>query len=251
MHWSEKDEQRLRAEIPVYINCFEQLTYVRDTVDWFHDNGFGNVTVVDHNSTYPPLVDYLHSERFQQRAKVRFLGKNIGPRRAVKRCVQIAGIDEPIIFTDPDLELPSPAAGDFLTRMIHYARRYDVSKIGLALDIFDEERVNLQMDIGKGHTVGSYYKRFFRYPVEKNVYKTGIDTTFFMYVPRPAPVKADILSSQPRIPAIRLSGPGFLAGHRPWMFESGFPAEEERFYRDRTTVASTLFGRADDTQDTA
>ncbi len=33
-------EANLRANLPVFINSFEQLTYLRGTVDWFADNGF-------------------------------------------------------------------------------------------------------------------------------------------------------------------------------------------------------------------
>jgi hypothetical protein len=242
--WLGQTEGDLRRQIPVYINSFDQLTYLRDTVDWFVAHGFPNITVMDQGSTYAPLLDYLQSKAFPATAQVLHF-RNIGPRRAVRRAAMLTGLDRPFIFTDPDLELPAPPAEDFLTRLLTLGRRYNVVKVGLALDIHSR-RVNADLPFGnpeQGFTIRSYYRRFFRHPLERNVYHVGVDTTFFVYVPRPNPVAEDILSSQPRIPAVRVAGDGFLAQHRPWLFDNGMPAEEEAHYRTKTSIASTFFGR--------
>ncbi len=243
--WTCWDEARLRAEVPVFINSFEQPTYVRDSVAWFHRHGFGNITIFDQGSVSDELRGYFGSAEFARCARLWDFRKNIGPRRAVRRCVALNGIEQPMIFTDPDLELPEPPCAEFMIKMVTLARRYDVVKIGPALDIFDAERIDLDMDIGNGFTVARYYRRFFQNEVEPDTYLNGIDTTFFLYVPRAQPRSEDILSSQPRIPAIRLAGKGFLAGHRPWMFDTGMGEAETAFYRSRTSTVSTLFGRSE------
>jgi hypothetical protein len=237
-------ELERRAGIPVFVNSFEQLTYLRDSVDWFHRNGFRNVTVLEQGSVYAPLLDYFASADFQGKARLRALRSNIGPRRAVRRAASYAGMGHPFIFTDPDLDLPEPVDANFLTRLFELGRRHGVVKAGLALDIADGGRNNLAMKIGKGHTVGSYYARFYENRLEDGVWGCGVDTTFFLHLPDPQKPDFGILSSQPRIPAIRVGGPGFTAGHRPWYFDNGMPEDEEAHYRTRTTIASTLFGRA-------
>lgn len=240
--WEGVTEAGLRKDIPVFVNSFEQHSYLRDSLDWFRTHGFTNLTVLDQGSTYPPLRDMYATRRF--RRTVRLLSfRNIGPRRAVRRAAAMTGFDRAFIFTDPDLDLPAPPAPDMLQRMLHLGRRYNVVKVGLALDIHDRTRVNRNMPMGPRFTVKTYNRRFYRNPLEPDVYGVGVDTTFFLYVPRPDPKPEDILSSQPRIPAVRVGGAGFVAGHRPWMFDNGMTAEEEAHYRNRTSVASTLFGR--------
>ena len=238
------EEMRLRETTPVFVNSFEQLTYLRDTVDWFHGNGFRHITVLEQGSLFAPLTAYFASPDFGSRAGLRPLGKNIGPRRAVRKSSAIAGAGNPFIFTDPDLELPTPIAPDFLTRMFLLGRRYQVAKIGLALDISDVEKINLGARVGARHTIRSYYRRFFRNKLERNVWGTNTDTTFFLHVPHAHLPDFGILSSQPRISGVRVGGPGFVAGHRPWYFDNGMTAEEEAHYRGRTSIASTYFGRA-------
>lgn len=242
--WLGQSETDLRRAIPVFINSFEQLTYLRDTVDWFLKNGFSNITVMDQSSTYPPLLAYFASPEFRDHVRLlRF--KNIGPRRAVRRAAAMTGFDKPFIFTDPDLELPAAPDPNFLTRLLRLGRLYNVVKVGLALDIYSD-RVNAKQPIGR-FTVFSYYRRFFRNPLETNVYQVGVDTTFFVYVPKNDPKQEHILSSQPRIPALRVAGDGFLAQHRPWLHNNGMPPNEEDFYRSKASIASTFFGR--DSQD--
>lgn len=239
--WLGQSEFELRRQTPVFINSFEQLTYLRDSVDWFLANGFTNITVMDQGSKYPALLDYLRSPAFPSTGRVLHF-RNIGPRRAVRRAAAMTGFDRPFIFTDPDLELPSPPRPDFLSRLLFLGRRYNVAKVGLALNI-NGDRVNSSLPVGR-FTVRTYYRRFFRNPLEKDVYGVGVDTTFFVYVPKPEANAGDILRSQPRIPAIRVAGPGFIAQHRPWLHDNGMPAEEEAHYRARTSIASTFFGRA-------
>lgn len=238
--WLAQSEADLRRQIPVFVNSYEQLTYLRDSIDWFLAHGFANITVMDQGSSYPPLLAYFAQPDFRDRIRLlRF--RNIGPRRAVRRAAAMTGYDKPFLFTDPDLELPQDPDPYFVTRLLQLGRRHDVVKVGLALDIHSD-RVNGDLPLGR-YTIRSYFKRFFRNRVERNVFRVGVDTTFFAYVPRPEPRREDILSSQPRIPALRIAGPGFLAQHRPWLFQNGMPPEEEHYYRNRTSIASTFFGR--------
>lgn len=250
MDWAEASEAQWRAHVPVFINSFNQLTYLRDCVDWFGLHGFRNVTVIEQGSSYPPMRDYLTSEAFRSRATLLKLRRNIGPRKAVRRAALRTGIDAPFIFTDPDLGLPAPPAADFVTRMFAMGRKYDVTKVGLALDVFDADRVDQHRPLGPGKTIHSVYKRFFDDPLEDGVWRANTDTTFFLYVPRPEPRVRDILSSQPRIPGIRLGGAGFVADHRPWLFDPGMPEAEERFYAETTSAVSTFYGRGENRAET-
>lgn len=236
-------EMALRATLPVFVNSFEQLTYLRDTVCWFARNGFADITVIEQGSTYEPLQDWLASCEFSKIARLWRLGKNVGPRRAVRKASARVGAGKPFVFTDPDLDLPEPAAPDFLTRLFALGQAYGVAKVGLALDLSDAEKINLSHPIGHGETVGSYFRNFYDTPLEPQVWRANTDTTLFLHVPQPNLPDFGILQSQPRIPGVRIGGAGFVAGHRPWYFDNGMPSQEELHYRSRTTMASTFFGR--------
>lgn len=237
------EEAALRTATPVFVNAFEQLTYVRDTVAWLARAGFASVTVLDQGSTHPAHLAWYDSADFRGQARLVRLKANLGPRRAVKKAAQMAGMGSPFIFTDPDLDLPRPVPGDFLTRMFRLGLAHGVTKVGLALDVFDAGRVRLDLPLGRGQTVASYNRRFYRHALEESVWAAGVDTTFFLHVPDPGKPGFGILSSQPRIPAVRVGGAGWLAGHRPWHHETGLPAEELAYYRARCSPASTLYGR--------
>ena len=238
-----QQELALRESISVFVNSFEQLTYLRDTIDWFHGNGFRNLTVLEQGSIYPPLRAYLTSAEFQSKARLQELRKNVGPRRAVRKSAVMAGMGKPFIFTDPDLDLPAPIAADFLTRLFDLGRRYAVPKVGLALDVSENGKNNPQAKVGRNQTIGSLSTSGDRDELEPNVCKARIDTTFFLHVPQPELENFGILRTQHRIPAVRVGGAGFAAGHRPWYFANGMEADEETHYRARATIASTTFGR--------
>lgn len=201
------------------------------------------MTVLEQGSNFAPLSDCFASPGFRAKARLQPLGANIGPRRAVKRAAHAAGAGQAFIFTYPDLDLPNPIAPDFLTRLFALGARYRVAKVGLALDISDAQKIDQKPKFGASNTIRSYYRRFFTNKLEAHVFSTNVDATFFLHVPQPHLPDFGILTSQPRIPAIRVSGPGFLTGHRPWCFENGLSEAEESHYRARATVASTHFGR--------
>ncbi len=239
----EQQELALRESVAVFVNSFEQLTYLRDTINWFHGNGFRNLTVLEQGSIYPPLRAYLASPEFLSKARLRELRKNVGPRRAVRKSAVLAGMGKPFIFTDPDLDLPAPIATDFLTRLFDLGRRYAVPKVGLALDVSENGKNDPQAKVGRNQTIGSLSGSQNGDELEPSVCRARIDTTFFLHVPQPELENFGILKTQHRISAVRVGGAGFAAGHRPWYFANGMEADEEKHYRARATIASTTFGR--------
>lgn len=234
------DEAALRARLPVFVNSYNQLTYLRDTVDWFARHGFGDVTVLDNASRYPPLLDYFTSADFTAKARVIHLGGNLGPRGALARAVADPATDAGFIFTDPDLTLPEPPDPAMIATMLGIGRRHGVWKVGLALDI-DPDRNKLDMVTYRTRTVAQVERKYWKHAVEDGVFKATTDTTFFLGVPQPGGGRfADLGTRQARIPSLRVGRPGFVALHRPWLKHDSVPAEETAFYYDTTQRYSTL-----------
>lgn len=233
----------MRQALPVFVNSFNQPTYVRDTVFWLHTQGFRNITVLDNASDSPGLLSYFASKKFRRRARLRVLPGNLGPRKAIVALQDMIGPSAPFIFTDPDLALPEPPAADFLTRMFELGRKHERVKVGLALDISDTgdfrdirlKRANRTVPITQ------WERRYWRNEVEERVFAASVDTTFFLHVPAEGETVplAKYGRFQPRVPALRIAAEGFLAKHRPWYTDDGQTEEERRFYRSRASAVAT------------
>ncbi|MCJ8336514.1 MAG: hypothetical protein MJH10_20165, partial [Epibacterium sp.] len=224
-------EPEIRARIDVFVNSYNQLTYLRDTINWFAKHGFRNVTVLDNQSTLPEVLTYFKSAGFASKARLYALGDNLGPRRALAHAAQNPSTDAGFIFTDPDLTLPDPPAPDLLTQMYRAGKKHRMPKVGLALSI-DPNLVDLDRVTYNKRTVREVEKRHWKDAVEDGVYRASTDTTFFLYVPQPdGPARFnDMGLRQAKIPAIRFGREGFVALHRPWLFSDTVEDHEMQQY---------------------
>lgn len=233
-----ENERGLRAAIPVFVNSFEQLTYLRDTIDWFHRHGFANVTILEQGSTYAPLMAWLDSPERKARARLHRLASNVGPRAALDTMPDVR--DRMIhIFSDPDLALPEPPHPAFLTRLLEHGRRHHAHKTGLALDISEPEAFVEQHLFRKdGPTVAEWEARFWRKPLGGGVYRANVDTTFHVANPSAPPTLKNrwrnLFRKTHRLQCIRVAGDGFTARHRPWYREDGQTDEERQNYVARS-----------------
>jgi FkbM family methyltransferase len=228
------DEAGLRRRIPVFINSYNQLTYLRDTVDWFARHGFANVTVHDNRSDYPPLLAYFGTPEFTAKARLVRLAGNIGPRRSLAVAAEDPSTAGGFIFTDPDLRLPEPPAPDLLTMMFAAGPRHGVIKIGLALSL-DPQIIDLDRVTYHTRTVRQVERKYWTQAVEPDVFKATTDTTFFLYVPQDGDPRRfnDHGLRQARIPSLRIGREGFIAVHRPWLLEDDLAPEERAAYMGR------------------
>lgn len=237
---SDLSETGLRRATPVFVNSYNQLTYLRDTVDWFARHGFSNVTVIDNKSSYPALLEYFESDDFRAKARVRHLGENLGPRQSLVRAAQDPATDAGFIFTDPDLTLPEPPAPDMLKVMFDVGRRHKFIKVGLALSL-DPEIVDLERVTYNTRTVAQVERKYWKRAVEDGVFRATTDTTFFLYVPQEGETRRfnDFGPRQAKIPSVRIGRDGFVAVHRPWLFKDTIDEAEKRYYFDETDAHST------------
>lgn len=237
-------EAALRQSVPVFVNSFNQFTYLRDTVNWLHDQGFGNISVLDNASKYEPLLAYFETDDFKSRATLVPLGDNIGPRRSLMMAQKSIEPNAPFIFTDPDFLLPSPPDPLFLMKMFEWGRRFEKVKVGLALDISeDQDFKDIRLSAAfNNRTIREWERKFWRNALEEDVYAAAVDTTFFLHVPAVDPAikaLAEYGKRQARIPALRIAGPGFIAKHRPWYTDDGQSEEERMFYVNQVSSLAT------------
>lgn len=203
------------ADFPVIINARDRLSCLQELVEWLHLAGHERITILDNDSTYPPMVEWLHSHHG---CEVNFLGENIGH----KALWSVGVPDEFFVLTDPDVIPDRWCPLDL------------VEYLGEVLDAFPDHRKagpGLIVDDIPDHyahkaQVIEWEKQFWGDTIEgprkKLVRDAWLDTTFALWRPG---AEYDIKDS------IRTDAP-YLARHISWYMNSENPTEEERYYAE-------------------
>jgi hypothetical protein len=223
-----------RASIPVFINSFNQFTYLRDLVNILLSNQFRNLWILDNKSTHPSLLEFyrIATEKYKGVVNVLYYKENYGPHyfhasdfyKSVWNC--------PHFYTDPDLSFES-IHPDFVQSLINTSIRYKIAKVGVALTIPSEgDMVDVKRAMPEtGNipvSVRDWEKQFWVKKIEPNIYDASVDTTFHYFNPL-------FFDKRTFYRGIRIAGVGFEAKHRPWFKSALCPIEERNFYKASAT----------------
>lgn len=201
--------------VPVFINCRDRVTPLRELVAWCEQAGLEEIVFIDNDSAYEPLLEYY---RETPHTVVR-LDHNYGSRALWAA----PGLFERtrggwFVYTDPDV-IPDPAAPlDALDRFRELLERYALpAKAGFGLRTDDIPLHYKHRDEAIACEAGCW-----DWPLEGNAYFFPIDTTFALYRP----------GREFSRDAIR-TGPPYVARHDSWYLDFDDLPEEVRFYRAR------------------
>lgn len=224
----------LRGTIPVIINSFNQLTYLKGMITKLRANGFESIVIVDHASTYPPLLNYLINLRAERQITVIALPENKGPHWFFEHGI-FKFMPSPIIFSDPDIDIPDKIDDLFCLKLLQATEKYQRPKAGCALDISQPEKFKpIQHEsFGKMYRICEWERKYWCNKLEDNIYDADIDTTFHMF-------NKQYFNGKNFFSAVRISGDGFLARHLPWYASEIPPKSECEFYRQTTKFSTWL-----------
>lgn len=230
--WARLTAPKLKfdADLPIFIVTRDRVTALARLVTWLEDEGMTNVVILDNESTYPPLVEYLASTPHT----VVHLGRNVG-HTAPWDAGMVDGLPEgqPFIVTDPDV-VPDEQAHGAVKRMVWLLNRHpSYAKVGMGLHIDD-----LPDHYDMKATVVEFESQYWTRPLPGGAYHAYVDTTFALY----RPGTAYVLS-----PAMRTGAP-YLARHDPWYPDSADLPAEFVYYREHASGSRT-WGAADDDTD--
>jgi SAM-dependent methyltransferase len=208
--------------VPIVINSFDRVTYLRRLVDALRVRGYENLYVIDNHSTYEPLLQYYRDGGL----RVFYLDANVGYLALWVTPVGSEFVDDYYVYTDPDIEPAAECPADFI-EVFHQGleRHRRVDKVGFGLKIDD-----LPDSYALKGRVIEHEKQF--QPNRRGpgrYYRAAIDTTFALY--RPRAVGGSWLRS------LRTTEP-YVAKHLPWYEDSANPTAEELHYL-QTIGAST------------
>lgn len=212
------------ADIPVVINSFNRLTTLRLLTDSLEQRGITNIVIIDNQSTYGPLLEWL--ERCPYR--VIHLGDNLG-FRAIWRSPLTRKLRKGwFIYTDSDVMLSPDCPSDVVARL-YKAMTVDhpmALKAGLSIRIDD-----LPAHYAHREQVIASEKRFWQQR-DGSMYRAPIDTTFALYRPGSG------LNRSRAAESWRLAPPYSLL-HLPWYADSSSPSDEEQYYLSHCRHATT------------
>ena len=225
-------------EIPIFIICWNQYTYVKSMVDQLQKYDINmKIYIIDNKSTYQPLIDYLKTVDGKNGVKVLYQPENYG-HKVYERAEIIKMGGDKYIVTDPDLTLNPKMPKNFLEIMAELSDKYKTNKIGLALDLKNDIDLTKGLDSPTGQTFVENEEQYWKNKQDDpkyELYRAPIDTTFAL-INSKYRVLGDMHNS------IRMAG-DFTAVHRPWTIsnKTNVPTEEMEYYlNDKGNISTTL-----------
>lgn len=210
-------------EIPVIINNYNRLEWVKELINWLEKAGMKNLFILDNASTFPPLLAYYETTKHT----VIRLNANIGYKAIWDTKVHLWFKDLPYIYTDPDVMPLATCPLDVVDYFKKILMESDeITKVGFGLKIDDIPDFYPQKD-----QVLEWESKHWNNPIAENLYKADIDTTFALYKPN--------CKGQQWGRTLRTGGV-YQLQHLPWYQNPNHLSEEEQNYR-RLAVTSTWY----------
>jgi FkbM family methyltransferase len=167
-------------DIPILIICYNNYRYVKNTLDQIqriNKDYYKNIQIVNNNSTCKDTINFLKNVD----VKVINNDSNTGPWILPWCNIHIYNsLPVKYIVTDPDLEFNKNIPTNFIEILSELSDKYEVSKIGFALDISDFNEM-YQMNYTDNKTLYDWEKQYWIRSIidyKYELYYATIDTTF-------------------------------------------------------------------------
>jgi hypothetical protein len=213
--------------VPVIINNFNRLEYLKQMISWFELAGMKNIYIIDNLSTYQPLLEFYKKTKYT----VFKLDKNVGHMALWQTHIFMLFKNRPYIYTDPDIvpveECPLNAVAYFWELLQQYP---DFGRAGFGLKIDD-----LPNHYPLKQKVMDWESQYWNQDkqIQPGVYDATIDTTFALY-------RANAWGDAGYMKSLRTSGK-YLARHLPWYIDPANLDEEEIFFLEHSGSVSSWY----------
>ena len=215
---------------PAFIIVRDRYTWLMELLGWLEKFGVEEVYLMDNDSQYPPLLEYLASTKHTVLHNTANGGHIVGWHSGwLKRFA--AG--RRFILSDPDIvpvqDCPLDAL-ELMNDLLDYDPRFRKAGFSLKLDDIPDH-------YGRKQEVLNHEGQFWNPAnlIDRGAYNSPIDTTFALH----QPWGADNHSIDP---AWR-TAPPYEARHMAWYVDTNNLTEEEQFYRSRASAGITTWSR--------
>lgn len=201
--------------IPIIINNFNQLTYLKKLIESLEKRGYKNIYIIDNASSYPPLLEYYDECKYT----VFRLKENIGFKALWSTDIFDRFKHSYYVYTDPDVVPIDDCPADFIEYFYGILQKFKkTQKVGFSLKIDD-----LPDCFREKEKVVNWEQNFWKKEIDVNLYDAPIDTTFALYRPY-AKGSANFVELNIR------TGYPYQARHLPWYTDTANPTEEQKYY---------------------
>lgn len=201
----------MSALLPIFVNCRDRVTDLRELVAWLERAGHERIILIDNDSTWEPLLEYLATSPHE----VLRMGENCGSKALWNRELVP---DEPFVYTDPDVVPVEDCPTDAVLHLSDILERAPAHcwKAGLGLKLDDVPRDGRPMEWEESLVSADR-------EIEPGVFDSLVDTTFALYRP----------SAPFNLYGIRTGAP-YQVRHMPWYAED--LSDENRHYLERAVA---------------
>lgn len=211
--------------IPIIINNYNRLTTLKQLIESLEKRGYSNIHIIDNASTYEPLLKYYETCPYN----IFRLKDNVGHNSIWETGIYKKFRQSFYVYTDSDVIPHEACPDDFLEHFWRIMMRYKfATKVGFGLKIDD-----LPDTFESKQYILDCESVYWKYEVEKDLYRAPIDTTFALYRPFS---KTNV---NWYVQQFRTAG-DYIAVHLPWYNDSKNLSEEELYYIRSCSKSSTL-----------
>jgi hypothetical protein len=207
--------------IKIVILNRDRLNPLIEQVDSLRSRGYNNITIIDNQSTYTPLLNWYKI------SGIDIFYNNITENscHAFKDLVAIGHykfkeiINDWYVFNDSDIIPIESVPNDFIEDLIFYAKKYNKSKVGMSIKIDD-----IDLNYPLNSWVHSYESTYWTNAIidgDVELYPHPIDTTFAVHSPGTIPTwSSDTLRA----------GIPYIVKHAPFYYDPSNLPKDEKYY---------------------
>lgn len=212
----------MSKNIPIFLVNYQRFQPLQELVQSLLDRNYNNITIVDNDSSYPPLIEWYM--KLPKPVKIYAVGKNVGPYvlNEIIEFKPYTATGKPYVWSDSDVLPIAEAPKDFIEHMVEMAIEHKIPKLGLSLVINDlpDNFKDKEKVIKHESAFTSYGKIDSKYGI---IWKAPVDTTFAVNMTADCGYNGG---------AYRMNWP-YSARHIPWYYDSNNLPPDEKLLREK------------------
>lgn len=217
-------------QTPIVILNRDRLNPLKEQVDVLRRKGYSNITIIDNQSTYPPLLEWY------KESGVDVFYNNITENSChafrdlvmIKHPKFVEITSNWYVFNDSDIIPLETVPDNFIEDLINYAKKHNKSKVGMSIKIDD-----IDLNYPLNAWVHSYESTYWTNAIldgDVELYPHPIDTTFAVHAPNAIPTWSNN--------TLRAGIP-YIVKHAPFYYDPNNLPDDEKYYLSNMNKASS------------